>query len=82
MDLAYEAGKAGGNAPCLLNAANEVAVEAFLAGKIGFLTIPEVVENVLGEIEIEPIYGFNALDHADQTARRIARGYVNSSTIK
>ncbi len=44
LALAYEAMKMGGSLPCVLNAANEMAVEAFLKGKIGFLDIPEIVE--------------------------------------
>ncbi|GGI94562.1 1-deoxy-D-xylulose 5-phosphate reductoisomerase [Alicyclobacillus cellulosilyticus] len=47
LRLAYEAGRAGGYAPCVLNAANEVAVEAFLTGRISFVDIPRLVEAVL-----------------------------------
>ncbi|MCL6637443.1 MAG: 1-deoxy-D-xylulose-5-phosphate reductoisomerase [Alicyclobacillus sp.] len=47
LRLAYEAGRAGGFAPCVLNAANEVAVAAFLAGRIRFTAIPHVVESAL-----------------------------------
>ena len=50
LALALEAGQAGGNAPCVLNAANEVAVNAFLGGKIGFTTIPKVVDRTLETI--------------------------------
>jgi len=49
LDLAYAAGRTGGTAPAVLNAANEVAVEAFLDGRIGFLAIADVVERVLNE---------------------------------
>ena len=47
LRLALEAAKAGGTAPCVLNAANEVAVHAFLAGGLDFLGIPAVIESTL-----------------------------------
>lgn len=47
LDLAYQAGKTGGSMPAVLNAANEIAVSAFLNGRIGFLSIPAVVEAVM-----------------------------------
>ena len=47
LKFAYDAGKIGGTAPCIFNAANEVAVAAFLAGKIKFLQIYDVIENAL-----------------------------------
>lgn len=50
LALAFEALGSGGNAPCVLNAANEVAVSAFLSGRIGFLAIPEVVEQCLAKV--------------------------------
>lgn len=49
LGLAYEAGRSGDTFPAVLNAANEVAVEAFLAQRIGFLTIPEIVQSVMEE---------------------------------
>ena len=50
LNLAYEAMNAGGNKPCVLNAANEIAVEAFLQDKIGFLEISDVIENSLEKV--------------------------------
>ena len=50
LDLAEHAGRAGGTAPAVLNAANEVAVDAFLEGRIGFLDIAGLVEDVLGDL--------------------------------
>ncbi|MGC7879884.1 1-deoxy-D-xylulose-5-phosphate reductoisomerase, partial [Desulforudis sp. 1190] len=47
LGLAYDAGRTGGTMPCVMNAANEVAVEAFLGGNLGFLRIPEVVTRVM-----------------------------------
>jgi 1-deoxy-D-xylulose-5-phosphate reductoisomerase len=47
LGLAYEAGREGGSMPCVMNAANEIAVSAFLEGKIGFLDIPEIIERAM-----------------------------------
>jgi len=49
LALAFEALNKGGNMPCILNAANEVVVQAFLSDKIGFLRMPEVIEQVMGK---------------------------------
>ena len=49
LRLAYEAAKAGGSAPCVLNAANEACVRAFLARKIDFASIPVIIESVLSK---------------------------------
>ena len=59
LSLAFEAMKKGGNAPCILNAANEVAVNAFLTDKISFLKIAEVIENTLAKAPFisRPSYG-------------------------
>ena len=51
LALAFDAGKAGGNAPCVLNASNEIAVAAFLEKRIQFLDLPKVVEHCLNTIE-------------------------------
>ncbi len=51
LDLAYQALERGGNIPCILNAANEVAVEAFLNNRIGFLQIPEIIGRCMENIE-------------------------------
>ncbi len=52
LDYAYEAGKLGGTAPAMLNAANEVAVELFLKGEIGFMKIPQIVKKVMREHKV------------------------------
>lgn len=67
--LAYEAGKRGGTAPAVLNAANEVAVAAFLGGKIGFLGIPELIEKVLSKHRTVRDGGLSAIQEADGWAR-------------
>src|SRR2546429_328374 len=65
LGLAIQAGKDGGTAPCVLNAADEVAVEAFLAGSIPYPAIAEVVERVLEELPALPVAHFDDLFAAD-----------------
>jgi 1-deoxy-D-xylulose-5-phosphate reductoisomerase len=77
LRLAREAAKAGGTAPCILNAANEVAVHAFLDGRIGFTRIPEVIEATLGAVEGLPLGEFEGLFAADRTARDVARSLLD-----
>ncbi len=72
LRLAYEALAAGGTAPALLNAANEVAVEAFLARRIGFTAIPRLIEDVLGRLNPEPAGTLEAVLGADRAARAAA----------
>jgi 1-deoxy-D-xylulose-5-phosphate reductoisomerase len=72
LRLARDAARAGGTAPCTMNAANEVAVHAFLAGRIAFLDIPEVIEQTLAELPAERLHSFEALGVADQRARELA----------
>jgi 1-deoxy-D-xylulose-5-phosphate reductoisomerase len=70
LRLAIEAGRAGGTAPCVLNAADEVAVAAFLDGKIGFTAIPAVVERVLEAMPAITPTHFEDLFAVDAEARR------------
>ncbi|WP_320673059.1 1-deoxy-D-xylulose-5-phosphate reductoisomerase [Patulibacter defluvii] len=72
LRLAREAGIAGGTAPCVLNAANEVAVHAFLAGRIGFLDIAAIVEQALETVDVGPVRAFETLYAADRAARDAA----------
>jgi 1-deoxy-D-xylulose-5-phosphate reductoisomerase len=72
LRLAREAGEAGGTAPCALNAADEVAVAAFLEGRIPFTAIPEVIASVLDQIEPSPIGHFEQLFECDALARELA----------
>ncbi len=72
LALARAAGGAGGTAPCILNAANEVAVAAFLDGALPFLGIPEVVERTLSAVEAEGAEDLEALVAVDAEARRMA----------
>ncbi len=73
LALARAAGEAGGTAPCVLNAANEVAVQAFLDGALPFLGIPEVVERTLAACEAPPARDLDDLVRVDAGARRTAR---------
>ncbi|MHC1689570.1 MAG: 1-deoxy-D-xylulose-5-phosphate reductoisomerase [Bacteroidales bacterium] len=82
IGMAYEAIKKGGNIPCAMNAANEIAVEAFLNGKIQFVSIPKIIENVIigtefvAEPTLEDIYKTN-----DQ-ARALATKLINKHTSR
>jgi 1-deoxy-D-xylulose-5-phosphate reductoisomerase len=76
LRLARQAGSAGGNAPCALNAADEVAVAAFLEGRIAFTAIPEVIAGVLDATDVQPFGHFEELFECDAQARETARGLV------
>jgi 1-deoxy-D-xylulose-5-phosphate reductoisomerase len=82
LRLAYEALDAGGTAPAILNAANEVAVEAFLADQIGFMDIPALIESVLTASSIEAVTSIPQLVDVDTSSRRVARSWLESlSTV-
>ncbi len=76
LGLARVAAEAGGTAPCVLNAANEIAVHAFLAGRLPFLGIAEVIERTLEVLPGAPIRAFESLYEADREARGVAKGIV------
>ena len=80
LRLAREAGEAGGTAPCVLNAADEVAVAAFLDGQIPFTAIAELIERVLDEMTALPVSHFDDLFVADAEARRRSKGLVGGLT--
>ncbi len=73
LSLAYEAGRAGGVMPCVLNAANEEAVAAFLQGRIGFLTIYDMIERALEARENKTNPSFEMLCREDEWARAFVR---------
>ncbi len=81
LRLAREAGEVGGTAPCVLNAADEVAVEAFLAARIPFTGIPEVIERTLEAIPGGPVRHFEDLFDVDAAAREHARGLVEGLAV-
>jgi 1-deoxy-D-xylulose-5-phosphate reductoisomerase len=78
LRLAREAAAAGGTAPCVLNAANEVAVHAFLTGGLSFLGIPAVIEETMGRLGSQPIRAFETLYEADREARSVAGELLSS----
>jgi 1-deoxy-D-xylulose-5-phosphate reductoisomerase len=71
LTLAREAGKRGGTYPCAYNAANEVAVAAFLEGRLPFLDIAEAVEDTLSAVDGAPARDLDELVEADREARRL-----------
>jgi 1-deoxy-D-xylulose-5-phosphate reductoisomerase len=79
LALARQALSAGGDAPALLNAANEVAVAAFLENALPFLGIPEVIEAVLNELPSQPVVDLESLLERDLTARRAAQRMIVES---
>ena len=72
LRIAYDALNAGGTAPAILNAANEMAVEAFLAEKIGFMDIPNVIDSVLRAAKVERVESIEQLVAVDTMARQSA----------
>ena len=81
LALAYEAGKAGGTMPCVLNGANEEAVAAFLAGRIGFLDIYDCIEKALNAHENVAAPSFETLCEADAHARAFVRKLLDNKEV-
>jgi len=77
LSLAYQALKKGGNMPCILNAANEMAVAAFLAGKIGFMEMPDVVEHTMENDGYISSPGLESLEGSDRQARETAEKFIH-----
>lgn len=80
LQLAYDVLNAGGTAATVLNAANEVAVNAFLTEKIGFMGISDLISATLDNMPIEPVCSIEHLIETDQLARIYANNWVASST--
>ncbi|MBF8222677.1 1-deoxy-D-xylulose-5-phosphate reductoisomerase [Halomonas sp. 328] len=76
LRLARQAMEVGGTAPAVLNAANEVAVDAFLEGRLGFTDIPRLVAAVLEEVEVRPARALEAILAEDERARRRAEALM------
>jgi 1-deoxy-D-xylulose-5-phosphate reductoisomerase len=81
LRLAREAGDVGGTAPCVLNAADEVAVGAFLEGRIPFTGIAEVIDRCLDEVATGPAGHFQELFEVDERAREHARGLIEGLAV-
>lgn len=79
LDLAFAAGRTGGNAPAVFNAADEIAVQSFLDGKIGFLRIPEIVEQVLSTVVYTEIASVDEVFATDAEARSVAAELVSNA---
>lgn len=77
FDLAMQCGKAGGIMPCALNAADEVAVKAFLDGKIKFTDIYAVVSEVLAATVSDRVISFKQLEEVDRVSRRMASEIIS-----
>ncbi|MCB0859826.1 MAG: 1-deoxy-D-xylulose-5-phosphate reductoisomerase [Solirubrobacterales bacterium] len=77
LALAREAGQSGGIAPCVLNAADEVAVAAFLDGRISFSDIPRVIESTLDDVGSGPARGFDELFAVDEASRERASEIIS-----
>jgi 1-deoxy-D-xylulose-5-phosphate reductoisomerase len=78
LKLAYDALQAGGSAPALMNAANEVAVEAFLNRQIGFRMIDQLIARVMDTVPHEPVTDIAGLLEQDRRARQAAQEYLQS----
>jgi len=81
LGLAYAAGRAGGTVPAWLNAANEVAVAAFLDGRIGWSDIASVIESTVAAHDGAPATDAGAVVDADATARRVASALLDRSAV-
>jgi 1-deoxy-D-xylulose-5-phosphate reductoisomerase len=80
LGLARAAAVAGGTAPCVLNAANEVAVHAFLRGGLSYLGIAAVIERTLEELPATPVRAFESLYEADREARAVSARLVEAGS--
>jgi 1-deoxy-D-xylulose-5-phosphate reductoisomerase len=77
LSLAFGAAKAGGTAPTVLNAANEIAVAAFLDARLPYLQIAEVVERTLNAVPTVPADSLNTILDVDARARQIANDFIH-----
>lgn len=81
LALAREAMQRGGNAPCALNAANEVVVHAFLQNRVGFLEMSDIIEQTLEHVSLQPAPGLDELAQTDKEARAFAAELVKKSGL-
>ncbi len=82
LGLCCEAGRTGGTMPAVLNAANEVAVAAFLSGSLGFGEIPAVLRAAMERCAPRPVDGIEVVEEADRDAREFAREFVDKRASK
>ncbi|GAB4283215.1 MAG: 1-deoxy-D-xylulose-5-phosphate reductoisomerase [Candidatus Rifleibacteriota bacterium] len=77
LGLAFDAGKSGGIMPCVMNAANEIAVYAFMKKQIEFNAIPKIIEKTMNHFENEPSESIEQLIEIDNHARKVAKNFCN-----
>ena len=77
LSLAFLALRKGGNMPCVLNAANEIAVKAFLRGTVGFMQMLDIVEHALERSEFKSSPDLASLENSDREARIIAQSFID-----
>ncbi len=78
LALAFEALEKGGNMPCILNAANEISVQAFLTEQIGFMEIPDVIERCIRQAHFIPNPSLDDIFQSDQETRLIAKENIKA----
>jgi 1-deoxy-D-xylulose-5-phosphate reductoisomerase len=81
LDLAYRAIKIGGTMPATLNAANEIAVNAFLDGALPFTKIPSLIRQVMEEHDVKPAQTLEDVLKADHWARETSRTILERKTL-
>lgn len=77
LDLAYEAIRVGGNMPCILNAANEIAVDAFLHERLAFTSMPDLIEKTMQAVDFVKQPGLEDYIETDRISRETARVFLN-----
>jgi 1-deoxy-D-xylulose-5-phosphate reductoisomerase len=82
LSLAFTALKMGGNMPCILNASNEIAVNAFLKGSVGFMQMSDIVEHTLAKSEFRDSPDLHSLEESDSEARIIAQSFIDNLQYK
>ncbi len=81
LDLAFQALRKGGNMPCILNASNEIVVEAFLQEKIRFLDMPEIIEKIMNKITFIPHPSYDDYCNSDNEARLETRELIGNKSV-
>lgn len=76
LKLAFQAGQTGGIMPCVMNAANEVAVAAFLKDQIKFLQIPKIIEKTMAQFNGDNVESIDQLIEVDRSARQISQSAI------
>jgi len=82
LALAYKALEKGGNLPCAMNAANEIAVDAFLQGQIGFMQMTELIETIMDNTRFINKPGITDLEETDRLSRLSAHEYIENTDVQ